>query len=439
MAGILMYNEDNREEELNMDRLTIIICGKLYDGIHDELQENMRIWIRGGKIENVTGSMEVPEEAEVIDLSHLTVTPGMIDAHVHMDYWDWHRIREEVYQTSEEMKTLAVLHCAQKALSHGFTSVRHMGNINGVGYGVVDVRNAINQGLFPGARIICAPLSLCTAGSHGDASQSYAGNFRAASLLQNMKPSCGCGSDFFVNAVREQVKYGADFIKIMATGGFFTPNDTPLQKQMNDGELEAVIRTAHELGTTVTAHVYAPEMMQTMLRMGIDGCEHGSLMDEETAAMFEEKGAYLVPTFCPYDEAVHYDPEKLKDKQPEFRAKLELYRDRLTAGRKVIVNSHIRLGYGTDFVANHQNYESGWEYDAWMRSGMEPFRILKAATKTNAEILGIDSFTGTIEKGKNADIAGWPKDLLTDSRALLTCGFVMKDGIVFPADGDRDL
>ena len=314
-----------------------------------------------------------------------------------------------------------------------------MGNINAVGYGVIDVRNAINEGMFTGARIICAPMSLCTPGSHGDASQSYAGNFRAASLLQAMKPVCGSGSDFFVNAVREQVKYGADFIKIMATGGFFTPNDTPLQKQMNDAELEAVIRTAHELGTTVTAHVYAPDMMKTMLEMGIDGCEHGSLMDEETAQLFVDKGAYLVPTFCPYDEAVHYDPEKLKDKQPEFRAKLELYKDRLIAGRKVIVGSKIKLGYGTDFVANHQNYDSGWEYDAWMRSGMEPFRILKAATKTNAEILGIDAFTGTIEKGKNADISGWRRDLLNDSKALLDCAFVMKDGIVYPTEASSDL
>ncbi|MBE6128337.1 MAG: amidohydrolase family protein [Erysipelotrichaceae bacterium] len=422
-----------------MSGLTILICGRLYDGIHDKLQENKRIFIRNGKIEEITESTEVPEDAQVIDLSGVTVTPGMIDAHVHMDYRDWHQIRQEVYHTSEEMKTLAVLKCAQKALSHGFTSVRHMGNINAVGYGVIDVRNAINEGMFAGARIICAPMSLCTPGSHGDASQSYAGNFRAASLLQAMKPVCGSGSDFFVNAVREQVKYGADFIKIMATGGFFTPNDTPLQKQMNDAELEAVIRTAHELGTTVTAHVYAPDMMRTMLEMGIDGCEHGSLMDEETAQLFVDKGAYLVPTFCPYDEAVHYDPEKLKDKQPEFRAKLELYKDRLIAGRKVIVGSKIKLGYGTDFVANHQNYDSGWEYDAWMRSGMKPFRILKAATKTNAEILGIDAFTGTIEKGKNADISGWRRDLLNDSKALLDCAFVMKDGIVYPTEASSDL
>ena len=422
-----------------MRDLKVIICGKLYDGIHAELQENKMLLIRDGKILEVSDSAEIPEEAEVIDLSRLTVTPGMIDAHMHMDYLDWHRIRAEVYETSEEMKTLAILRCAQKALARGFTSVRHMGNINGVGYGVVDVRNAIDKGLFHGARIIAAPLSLCAPGSHGDASQSYAGNPRAAALLQSMKPVCGTGKDFFTNAVREQVKYGADFIKIMATGGFFTPNDTPLQKQMNDEELQAVIRTAHELGTTVTAHVYAPEMMRTMLEMGIDGCEHGSLMDEETAELFVEKGAYLVPTFCPYDEAVHYDPEKLKDKQPEFRAKLELYKDRLVAGRKVIVASKIKLGYGTDFVANHQNYDSGWEYDAWLRSGMDPFRTLQAATKVNAEILGIDAFTGTIEAGKNADISAWSRDLLHDSKALLDCAFVMKDGISYPTEKSEDL
>ena len=138
-----------------------------------------------------------------------------------------------------------------------------------------------------------------------------------------------------------------------------------------------------------------------------------------------------MPTFCPYDEAVHYDPEKLKDKQPEFRAKLELYKDRLIAGRKVIVGSKIKLGYGTDFVANHQNYDSGWEYDAWLRSGMDPFRTLKAATSVNAEIIGKKD-VGRIEPGCYADISAWNRDLLTDHLALLDCAFVMKGGEIFP-------
>ena len=422
-----------------MERAYLLLCGKLYDGIQDRLQENMQILVIDDHIAAVGRDLTVPVKAEIIDLSGKTVTPGMIDAHMHMDYFDWHTVREEVYQTSEEMKTLAIARCAEKTLRRGFTSVRHMGGITSKGYGVLDVRNAINAGLIRGARIKAAPLFLCSPGSHGDLSQGFSRNPELSNYLQKGKPTCGSGRDFFTQAVREEVKYGADFIKIMATGGFFTPNDTPLQKQLNDAELETIIRTAHELGTTVTAHVYSPEMMQTMVRLGIDGMEHGSLMDEETARMIEDAGIYLVPTFCPYDEAVHYDPVEIAKKQPEFRRKLELYREQLVAGREVIRNSHMKLGYGTDLVANHQNYESGWEYEAWMKSGMGGFRALKAATAVNAEILGIADETGTITEGKKADIAAWSRDLLTDGKALLDCAFVMKEGTIYETEKSEDL
>lgn len=416
-----------------------VICGKLFDGITEEFKANWKILVNGKLIEAVGPDLPQPEDAEVIDLSDATVTPGMIDAHMHMDFMDWRTVREESYYSSEEMKTLAIARCAKKALMRGFTTVRHMGGITSKGYGVIDVRNAIEKGLIEGSRIVCAPLFLCSPGSHGDLSQTFARNPELAARLQADRTTLGSGRDFFVNAVREQIKYGSDFMKIMATGGFFTPNDTPVQKQLNDEELEAIIRTAHEYGKTVTAHVYTPELMQTLLRLGIDGMEHGSLMDEETARLFEQSNTYLVPTFCPYDEAVHYDPEKLKDKQPEFRAKLELYRWPLTAGREVIRNSKIRLGYGTDFVAVHQNYDSGWEYDAWMRSGMGTFRTLMAATSTNAGILGLSDKIGTIEPGKLADISAWKRDLLTDSRALCDCAFVMKEGIIYKTEASEDL
>lgn len=416
------------------EELTYIKCGKYYDGIHDELKKDWKILVKGKYIAETGPSLECPESAKVIDLSDATVTPGMIDAHMHMDFFDWHTVRQEAYHNSEELKTISIVRCAQKALKRGFTSVRHMGGITSNGYGVFAVRDSIEKGYITGARIVAAASFLCSPGSHGDLTQEFAGYPDVARLLQAERKTLGSGRDFFTNAVREEVKYGTDFIKIMATGGFFTPNDSPLQKQLNDQETEAIIQTAHELGTTVTAHVYAPAQMQSLVKNKIDGLEHGALMDRETAQMIEESGTYLVPTFSPYDEAVHYDPEKIALKQPEFRAKLEYYKDALIAGREEIRKSHIKLGYGTDFVANHQNYESGWEYDAWLRSGMDPFRALKAATKNNAEILGIADKTGTLEPGKLADIAAWKKDLMTDSQALLDCAFVMKEGTVYETE-----
>lgn len=415
----------------------IIRCGVLYDGITEEWKRNQNILVDGALIAAVGTEIPHPEGAVEIDLSDCQVTPGMIDAHMHMDYIDWHRIREEVYTTSEEAKTLAVARCAREALTRGFTTVRHVGGITSNGYGVLDVKEAIERGHLPGARIVAAPHFLCTAGSHGDLSQGFARNPELSAWLQRQRPGLGSGKAFFANAVREQVKYGSDFLKIMATGGFFTPYDTPTQQQLNDEELDAIITTAHELGKTVTAHVYTNELMQKLIRLGIDGMEHGSLMDRETASMLEEEGIYLVPTFSPYEEAVHYDPEKIKDKQPEFRRKLELYKEALQAGREVICSSRIRLGYGTDFVAVHQNYESGYEYEAWMNSGMKPFDALKAATRVNAGILGLEDRIGTVEPGKYADLAGWKRDLMTDKRALLDCAFVMKEGVVYGAMGNE--
>ncbi|MCQ2509964.1 MAG: amidohydrolase family protein [Lachnospiraceae bacterium] len=407
---------------------TIIRCGKLFDGITADWKRGWSILIENDRIAEVGPRIPEPEGARIIDLSDCQVTPGMIDAHMHMDFFDWHTVREEVYTTSEESKTLAIARTAKKALARGFTTVRHIGGITSKGYGVLDVKRSIEKGYLEGSRIVAAPLFLCSAGSHGDLSQGFSQNPELSSILQSHRTTLGAGKDFFVNAVREQVKYGSDFLKIMATGGFFTPNDTPIQQQLNDEELQAIITTAHELGKTVTAHVYTNELMQKLIRFGIDGMEHGSLMNEQTAAIFEEKGLYLVPTFCPYEEAVHYDPEAIKLKQPEFRRKLEMYKDVLQAGRKVICKSKIRLGYGTDFVANHQNYESGYEYEAWMNNGMDPFRALMAATSVNAGILQLEDQIGTIEKGKLADISAWKRDLMTDPKALLDCAFVMKEG-----------
>ena len=421
-----------------MGNLKYIICGKLYNGIEPEFKEGWKILIEDDKIVEVGPNVAQPETAEVIDLSDCQVTPGLIDAHMHMDYYDWHQVRDIVYTTTEEFKALATLHTAQKTLSRGFTTIRHIGGISTSGFGAIDVRNAINDGKFTGSRMVVAPRLLGTVGGHGDLTQAFAHNPDFSKTALTTRPSIGCGEDFFRNAVREDIKAGADFIKIMATGGFFTPYDNPLQQQMSDGELAAVFDEAHNWGKEVTAHVYSAELQKKCVSLGIDGMEHCSLMDEEAADMIVENNVYVVPTFTPYEDAVHYDPVSIATKQPEYRAKLEIYKERMQEGREVIRKSKVKLGYGTDMVATHNNCESGYEFQSWMNSGMGTFRTLEAASRVNAEILHLDDKLGTIEVGKLADVSAWKRDLMTDPNALLDCAFVMKEGVVYATEKCED-
>lgn len=404
-----------------------IKCGKMYDGLKPQLQENMEILIEGKYIKEIGHNLNCPEETEIIDLSDMTVTPGMIDAHVHPQFFDWRKVSEDTLFNAPGYRALATYHTAEKSLYGGFTTIRSVGWFTEAYE--LDVKRAINEGHLPGARLVVAPHLLGTTGSHGDMSQIIRNNPGLSDYIENNYPGMGNGADFFTAAVRREKKLGADFIKIMATGGFATPYDDPDDIQLNDAELKAIMDTARELKISVTAHVYGTRLMNKLLDLGINGMEHGSLMDKDTAKRFEATNTYLVPTFSAYQDIVYPDPINLGKKPITYQQKAEIYREKLQRGREVIIESNIKLGFGTDFVTVHNAYENGWEYSAWLNSGCDPFRALQAATKNNAEICEIDHFTGTLEIGKYADIAGWKRDLLKDTDALRDCSFVMKEGV----------
>ena len=410
---------------------TKIKCKYLYDGIEAKLQPDMEILIDGQIISAVGHNLPCPENTPLIDLSSMTVTPGMIDGHVHPQFFDYRELYNEYVTLSDGYRTLATASCARNTLAGGFTTIRSMGWFSEAYE--IDVKRAIDDGKIEGSRIIVGSHFLCTPGSSGDSSQSLCANPYLSDHLMKACPTCGNGADFFTGAVRREKKMGFDFIKIFGSGGFATPNDDPQDIQLNDEEFAAIFSTAKDLRIPVTAHAYAPGMMQKLLSYDIFCMEHGALMDKETAKMVEDKGTYLVPTFMPYEDIVHQNEESLSKKSDFFKRKLQKYQQRLQDAREIIINSKIKLGYGTDIVDVYNNYESGWEYNCWLNNGIDPFRALEAATKTNAEICGISDKLGTIEPGKLADLAGWKRDLLKDPDALRDCSFVMKEGKQYQA------
>lgn len=193
-----------------MKKPCLIMCGKLFDGIHDELMTDMEILVEGNKITAVGRNLTRPEDAEIIDLKHLTVTPGMIDAHVHGNLMRWQETDNILFQ-SEGYSTLAFLHTAERCLERGFTTIRCNG-MGPAGYGIVDVKNVIDRGLFPAARMNVGAHMLGGPGMPGDMSMYACTNEPLSDYIQIK--TIGSGRDFFRNQVRREVKYGTDFIKI---------------------------------------------------------------------------------------------------------------------------------------------------------------------------------------------------------------------------------
>lgn len=412
----------------------VLRCGKIFNGVDEKLHSGLDIQIENETITKISPKIVSPPNAEIIDLSGLTVTPGLIDAHVHFDFAGSAAAIPGVIYDSDECKAINILYCARRALEGGFTTVRLAG-ADLTGYGAVDARRAIEKGMFEGARLVVAPHALGSSGSHGDHSIFLAANPALSDAQEaRFKNNLGNGADFFKKAVRKEIKYGADYIKIIPTGGFATPSDGPEDMQLDNDELKAIIDTARNLFKSVTAHAYSSKLVTNLANLGITGIEHGALIDEQTLEVLKKNGVYLVPTFMPYEDIINIDEEKLAKKNKAFREKLRLYSEQLRTTRKLLVREilaeELTIGYGTDIVAVYDNFECWREFKAWRGSGISALRTLKAATSVNAKIIEHPEL-GTLAVGKTADIAGWSRDILNDHEAISECAFVMKNGKIF--------
>lgn len=415
-----------------MEKQYLIRCGKFFDGIHQELKENICIRVCGPQITEVGENLTLQIGEEEIDLSEQTVMPGLIDSHVHYEFSEPAVFNQFAVTDTDETKALNMARNCMVALEGGFTTIRTTGTAFR-GFGCLDVKRAIDKGFFPAARVIAAPHALGIPGGHWDFS-TFAGNQNPPlSEFLTQSYAIGSGADDFKRLVRLQVKYGADFIKIMATGGFASPADDPDELQLDDAELEAIIKTAHACNKKVAAHAYGSVSIDKLLDLGVDEIEHGTLMEPHTAQRMLEAGTHYVPTLY----SLVGDAEEAADqppKSPAYQRKLNKYANQLAESRgtvlDLIMGGKLTIGMGSDIVAGVPSTDGWREFKCWRELGIPALRTLVAATSDNAKIVGREDL-GVLAPGKTADITAWNSDILNDNSALAgsNCTFVMKEGV----------
>lgn len=348
----------------------------------------------------------------VIDLGGSTVLPGLFNVHVHLGLrLPFPERRADPF--SPGYRVMLNYRRALEAILTGTTSLRIVGEPH---FTDIDVRDAINRGLVPGPRITCAGHALIATGGHGH-------------------NSVGCleadGPDSFRRLAREQLRAGADLIKICLTGGIGTPREAPGDKQMTDDEVRAVVEVAHTAGKRVASHTGGNNAVRDAVRLGVDCIEHGYSFEDDTARMMAEAGTYLVPTLCVTQEL---DYMRRHGVQEWMLAKAKAAADEHLASIKRAVARRVTLCCGTDMLPSDPvdgTVATIREVELLSTCGLSPLEAIKAATLNSATLCGTDREVGSLEAGKVADliaVAGRPDQHIRDLRETR---LVMKGGVVF--------
>ncbi|HKS22424.1 MAG TPA: amidohydrolase family protein [Thermoanaerobaculia bacterium] len=395
-------------------------AARLFDGTSDNVIANATVVVTGNRIAGV--NVPVPAGAQVIDLGDVTLLPGFIDAHVHLTgessdnfYLDFF---QGVMRQPAEQAFYAGMY-AKKTLDAGFTTVRNVGASD---YVDVGLRNAINAGLTPGPRILTAVHAIGATGGHGDGDP-----IPPARGVPQQGPIDGVcnGADECRAAVRYQIKYGADVIKFMPSGGVLSLSDPVDAPELSQDEMNAIVEEAHHWGRKVAAHCHGDAAAKMAIAAGVDSIEHGSFLKADTLQLMHDKGVYLVPTLLAGD----WLGPKL-DKLPlaianKARAAIAA-RDTMF---RAALKTNVKIAFGTDSAVSPHGLNAR-EFSSMTGLGMAPAAALRSATSVDAQLLGLPD-VGTLAAGKLADIVAVPGNPLTDIKQTEHVVFVMKDGVIY--------
>ena len=402
--------------------VTAIRAGRLIVGTGALPVDQAVVLIQGDLITAAgrAADVAIPAGARIIDLSRHTVLPGLMDMHDHItgepgDGGDSAVLKE----TAGHAAIYGVLN-AKKTLEAGFTTVR---NVGALGYADVALRDAIARGLVPGPRMYIATRGLGMTGGHADIN-GWSPEIHLPGVAQIVD-----GVDEVRRAVREQVKAGADHIKVTASGGILSVGDSPDAQQYSFDELKAIVDEAARLGRKVAAHAHSGKAIVEAARAGVASIEHGSLIDDAGIAMMKEKGTVLVPTVYALDFIIenakeHGIPEYAQQKARAIRAQQR-------ANLRKAYHAGVRFAFGTDAGVFPHGMNARDFRGLVDDLGVPPLAAITMATRDAAALLGIQDRVGTIEAGKWADLIAVEGNPLENMRLLEDVRFVMKGGVVY--------